>query len=371
MAGSDDLTSTVMAVREASASLSAGARLLDQYGPAAPVSSVSRGQRSGAWTEVGPDGVMNINIAQEDPPNVVERVAKDVGRGVIELPRSVVGGVRDAVQNTVLEPINSLASWLEEQFPLGSIEVGSSGLRHSDESRDFSLPNVPEGETVSGDIVRHVTQFLVGFLGPGKLAVTKFAPAARLGTAGRAAVQGAVADFSAFNEHEARLSDLLQEVPAIRNPVTEYLASNEDDGFIEGRLKNALEGLGLGVATEGLIRSLKAMRAARIAKRAESEVQATAAASRPEIAQDAFELLGDESAPRWRHVRSVKVVLLGLLRAILIWQSMPRAVLPSRSSQRLTSISPELTRRRMCRTSCSKWRTLSRVTWMRPGAAKK
>ena len=76
-----------MAVREARASLSAGARLLDQYGPAAPVSSVSRGQRSGAWTEVGPDGVMNINIAQEDPPNVVERVAKDVGRGVIELPR--------------------------------------------------------------------------------------------------------------------------------------------------------------------------------------------------------------------------------------------------------------------------------------------
>ncbi|WP_164855670.1 hypothetical protein [Bordetella avium] len=297
MAGSDDLTSTVMAVREASTSLSAGARLLDQYWPAAPVSSVSRGQRSGAWTDVGPDGVMNINIAQEDPPNMVERVAKDVGRGVIELPRSVVGGVRDAVQNTVLEPINGLASWLEEQFPLGSIEIGSSGVRHSDESRDFSLPNVPEGETVTGDMVRHVTQFLVGFLGPGKLAVTKFAPAARLGTAGRAAVQGAVADFSAFNEHEARLSDLLQEVPAIRNPVTEYLASSEDDGFIEGRLKNALEGLGLGVATEGLIRSLKAMRAARIAKRAESEVQATAAAVRPEIAQDAFELLGDESAP--------------------------------------------------------------------------
>ena len=164
----------------------------------------------------------------------------------------MVGGVRDAVQNTVLEPINSLASWLEEQFPLGSIEVGSSGLRHSDESRDFSLPNVPEGETVSGDIVRHVTQFLVGFLGPGKLAVTKFAPAARLGTAGRAAVQGAVADFfSAFNEHEARLSDLLQEVPAIRNPVTEYLASNEDDGFIEGRLKNALEGARAGRSDGG------------------------------------------------------------------------------------------------------------------------
>ena len=78
----------------------------------------------------------------------------------------MVGGVRDAVQNTVLEPINSLASWLEEQFPLGSIEVGSSGLRHSDESRDFSLPNVPEGETVSGDIVRHVTQFLDRLSGP-------------------------------------------------------------------------------------------------------------------------------------------------------------------------------------------------------------
>ena len=53
MAGSDDLTSTVMAVREASASLSAGARLLDQYGPAAPVSSVSRGQRSGPGQRSG------------------------------------------------------------------------------------------------------------------------------------------------------------------------------------------------------------------------------------------------------------------------------------------------------------------------------
>ena len=31
--------------------------------------------------------------------------------------------------------------------------------------------------------------------------------------------------------------------PALKNPVTEYLAADGEDGEIEGRLKNVIEGL--------------------------------------------------------------------------------------------------------------------------------
>ena len=51
-----------------------------------------------------------------------------------------------------------------------------------------------------------------------------------------------------FSGQQARLSDLVQEFPIIANPVTDFLASDVDDSFAVGRLKNALEFAGLDVA---------------------------------------------------------------------------------------------------------------------------
>ena len=84
-------------------------------------------------------------------------------------------------------------------------------------------------------------------------------------------LKGAVADFSVFDPHEARLSDLIEEVPALKNPVSEFLAADPEDSAAEGRLKNAAEGLGLGVLTDGLILSLRTLRAARWCGQADKE----------------------------------------------------------------------------------------------------
>ena len=54
-----------------------------------------------------------------------------------------------------------------------------------------------------------------------------------------------------FSGKQEKLSDLIQQYPSIANPVTEYLASDEDDSFLEGRLKNALEFAGVDAATIG------------------------------------------------------------------------------------------------------------------------
>ncbi len=78
--------------------------------------------------------------------------------------------------------------------------------------------------------------------------------ATKAGKIVRAMAQGALTDFGAFDAHQARLFDLLKtHAPDALKPVFDYLASDPRDGEVEGRLKNALEGVGLGAATHGVI----------------------------------------------------------------------------------------------------------------------
>lgn len=74
---------------------------------------------------------------------------------------------------------------------------------------------------------------------------------------------GAVADFLAFDGHEANLASVLNSVPQLQAVIPDFLAIDEDDGEYTGRIKNVLEGLGLGAATGVLIEGLKGIKAGR------------------------------------------------------------------------------------------------------------
>ena len=82
----------------------------------------------------------------------------------------------------------------------------------------------------------------------------------------KGSVGGAIADFGTFDGHEARLSNLLREHAGFTDPVTAYLAADEGDGEIEGRLKNAIEGLAIGGLTEGLFTAFRLYKAGYFAK---------------------------------------------------------------------------------------------------------
>ena len=75
------------------------------------------------------------------------------------------------------------------------------------------------------------------------------------------------ADFTVFDEHEARLSDFIIEyVPEAESSFIGYLASDENDTFYEGKFKNMLEGGFLGTVADGtfrLAKYIKDMRKAR------------------------------------------------------------------------------------------------------------
>lgn len=98
------------------------------------------------------------------------------------------------------------------------------------------------------------------------LDLTKRAEAAASGAArvgirwGRDAVAGAAVDFAFFDEQEQRISTILSEVPALRNPVLDYLAADEGDTQLEGRMKQMLEGGIMGLGVDAFMTGLKAFR---------------------------------------------------------------------------------------------------------------
>ncbi len=182
-------------------------------------------------------------------------VVRDVGTGLAEVPTQVLGGARDAIVQTG-KAIEAAGDWLREQswFP-SALNTGKVNVR---------LPEIGAAQSVTGDVVRSASQFLTGFL-----PFMKATKAIGLTTVGiRGAAAGAATDFTVFDPHQKRLSNLVNELaPALKNPVTEYLAADPADSEAEGRLKNTLEGLGIGALAEGVARGATVLRNAQTASK--------------------------------------------------------------------------------------------------------
>lgn len=242
-------------------------------------------------------------------------VAGDVARGVVELPRALFTGVRDAAQET-LNLFGDIGDWVENQVQTGGFEISRRGIKPisydelrtlraqgRDVSSQVTLKAVTGGiedpQSTTGKAVKGISQFVAGFVGASKV-LKALQPATRAGRVAKAAGTGAVVDFTVFDPQEERLSNLLQEVPVLKNPVTDFLAADPKDSNAEGRFKNAIEGLGVGVAVDGLMLGLKTLRQARIARLRQEEIAkareaAGVEAQRPAVDETAFRNLGDDA----------------------------------------------------------------------------
>lgn len=129
---------------------------------------------------------------------------------------------------------------------------------------DWNARFLGSSRTVAGGLVEGVTQFAAGFVplfgAAGKVgALAKATTGSKIA---RTAAAGAAADLAVFTGHEERLSNLISEFPALRNPITDYLAADPADSEAEGRFKNVLEGLGVGTFVDALVLGVRSMRAA-------------------------------------------------------------------------------------------------------------
>lgn len=219
--------------------------------------------------------------AQKPVPSAI-REGQDLTpakRGVVkDVAVQIGGGVRDFVQNTG-EGIEAVLRWGQQQGanlaqinPIFSPEQKKQLLDVNKEKpilgNQLTLPEVSGPQTIPGALTRGVTTFMLGFLpAANALKISKaVGGAAKLG---KAVMAGGIADFFVFDGQAERLSNLVQEVPILANPVSEFLAADPNDTEIEGRLKNVLEGalLETGLAS-AFVAAMKPIRALRKMKNA-------------------------------------------------------------------------------------------------------
>ena len=133
------------------------------------------------------------------------------------------------------------------------------------QSRQLPIFHQPEG--LAENMTEGASRFVAGFIGPNKFfkAVGLGGGIVKTGLRGMAA--GGVSDLTVFDPNEGRLSDMLVEFdsPVLNNAVTQYLATDEDDTEMEGRVKNVLEGMLIGGPFEILF-GLKAFKKAKATK---------------------------------------------------------------------------------------------------------
>lgn len=223
-------------------------------------------------------------------------VAKDIGRGMTEIPLQTLAGLRDAAQSTI-DSIYDVGDWVSSKVPALGAGIGydpEKGIQvmNPEEFKKFQekaggkiSPQLPEGKTpesTTGSLVHGIAQFAGGMYSAGKLlkpiqAVSAYAQGGKL------LLQGAVADFTAFQASDKNLSDLIQEHPKLQNPINEYLASDPNDPKAVTRLKRSVEGMGLGVLSagvlEGLAKGLNTIKAARAMEAEQRLVQQIAKGS--------------------------------------------------------------------------------------------
>lgn len=231
--------------------------------------------------EVADAGGMAAYMAKQNAASAAaptpQSIPDAITENILAIPGAAISGAGKAVKSTfnaVVDAKEFVQNHLTDVMFGGKIDSRSFTEQ---EARDLKAgsdkvfaPIITEQNTIAGKATQSVSQFVVGMLGAGKFlkAANILQGAGPLLGFARTSLQGALTDATVFDPTEERLSNLLEEHPSLSNPVSAYLAAKPEDSAAEGRLKNAVEGLILGTAVEGFLRSVRGIRSIRAAKAA-------------------------------------------------------------------------------------------------------
>ena len=227
-----------------------------------------------------------------------EAIAEPMARGTtkaIDATSELVVGLGGAIVKPFVKAGVGTEEYREEFMDWYSNKDRVNPLKFGDEFRDKHLGG--PSDTLWEGLLEGGTQFAVGFIGAGKLmaatkltrsgsslktvlgggrdfgkllegitspskmAAVKEAMRFSLKELAYETVRGGIADFTVFDGHEERLADLMEEHDFLRNPIQQFLVSDEDDTEFEGRMKNLLEGAMMGATIDGFIGSIRGFRA--------------------------------------------------------------------------------------------------------------
>jgi hypothetical protein len=196
-----------------------------------------------------------------------------------------VGGLSLSAAQGVVNAVEETGDFIDENIvTLGGLEFGDEDgkvtfkdfipryvsptkWKTEEYSKKRQLPVFHQPEGLAENMTEGATRFVTGFIGPNKFFKAVGLSGGLLKTGIRGMAAGGVSDLTVFDPNEGRLSDMLVEFdsPVLDNAVTQYLATDEDDTEMEGRVKNVLEGMLIGGPFEILF-GLKAFKKAKATK---------------------------------------------------------------------------------------------------------
>lgn len=196
------------------------------------------------------------------------------GQADASAPQSTLGSIAQGVNDAV---VSASVGMHKAVFETKDTLFGEPAYAQKSQYRKDveALGANLERKSIVNGLARGVAQFGTEFIGLGKVVragswALKGVGAARAGAAVASAakaegvagmVRGAVAGAVGFDPHEERLSNLIESFPSLNNPVTGFLAAKPEDSAAVGRLKNALEGLGLDVTlAAGMTLAMKSIK---------------------------------------------------------------------------------------------------------------
>lgn len=221
--------------------------LLD--GPASPVDRPITADRPPM--EPAREPVLNPMSGAAATATAIAQTPRAVGRGVVLAGTNAARTLASAIDPM----INALhrAGGHEDQAP----DQMAAGLEPILETIEQFIP---PPETAIGRGEQAISQFLTGFVISRRL-LGGWQPASAAGEVLKSAIAGGVAEGAFMEAHAGNLANLIQAVPELANPVTEFLATDPADGEAVNRLRNAVAGTVSGLAVDGAVASFKVLRA--------------------------------------------------------------------------------------------------------------
>lgn len=211
-----------------------------------------------AWLDrLYPEGPTEpTQTAELTPP-----VEKGILGTVVDIGKGLLSGPVKEVEN-LGQSVRDIADFVDNKVLDGS---------HVQDNYDIDI--VPEAitpETAAGRTAQTISAFATGWLAGGKLITAPLrglSAMQKLSTslpwAARAVetvAKNGVVDFITGDGTDERLADVLVNNDVLRNGLTEYLASDEDDSWAEARWKNVLEGFLVGGALDAGLSAFKALK---------------------------------------------------------------------------------------------------------------